>query len=398
MKILKYISLYSLLAIILMACEEEPIATHMEDYLVAEEFEPLWTDNFSNLDSWSQLPNDGDDMRLGNDPDAEWTATPNGLNAVASAGWHHRIIRDVVSGDYMVEFKVKLNSSSADFPKAGIFMGELGDGVPKLWLALDNYGGGSSVVKFLPGSTHGDWKNFGPEGFDVNEWQVIKAVKTGNTFTVYVNGIEMLSEEGDYVNDLTGNLGLSVEGCDVDFEYIKTASWTDKFDDLTLWEPKPALSSTWTGSDSGLNVSAKSGWNHRIIRQTVSENFTTEFKVKMIEESSTFPKAGIFIGDLGGDVPKIWLALDNFNESNVIAKFIKGRPGGEWQNLGIPGMDVKKWQTIRLKKNGNAIYIFVDGIRVFFEQGEYVSNIQGNLGLSVEGCEAEFEYIAYSED
>ena len=398
MKILKLVLAISIVAILTQSCEDQADATYMEDYLIAEEFTPTWKDEFPDINAWTKLDNDGDDMKLGNDANATWEKGDNGLNVEAAGGWHHRIIRDEITGDFTVEFKIKMNSSNSEYPKAGIFVGETGGDAPKLWLSLDNNGGGHSVAKFLPGSTNGDWYNFGVDGFDCYQWQVIKAVKEGNKFTVYINDAEVLTEEGDYVANIVGKFGLSVEGCNADIEYVSVNGWTDNFENFDKWEPKASPSSTWTTNNDGLHVVALGGWHHRIFKETVPANFTVEYKVKLDNPNSTYPKAGLVIGELGKDAPSFILGLDHFDAGHSIVKFIQGRPRDEWQNFGVPDLDVKKWQTIRLKRVDNAIYIYMDSERVYFEQGDYITSIQGKLGLYVEGCDADFEFISYKED
>ena len=397
MKILNYILVISFVAIFMQSCEERADATYMDDFLVAEEFIPIWTDEFADISNWSKIENDGEEMRLGNDPDASWEKGTFGLNVQAAGGWNHRIIRDEIVGDFTVEFKIKLNSTSSDYPKAGIFVGDIGDVAPKLWLALDNWGGGNLLVKFLPGSVNNDWHNFGVPGFDCYQWQVIKAVKEGNKFTVYINGEEVTTEEGAYVADIAGNFGLSVEGCNADIEYVSVNGWTENFENFDNWQPKAEPASTWITDNDGLHVTARSGWHHRLVRETVPTNFTVEYKVKLDNPTSAYPKAGLFIGELGDGVPNLILGLDHYDGGSTVVKFIAGRPGGEWHNFGVSGMDVKKWQTIRLKKIDNAIYIYMDGIRVYFEQGDHIENIQGKLGLFAEGCQADFQFVSFKE-
>ncbi len=175
----------------------------------------------------------------------------------------------------------------------------------------------------------------------------------------------------------------------------------DNFTTLDTWSPLEAVvetPSTWTTDDNGLHITAIGGWNHRAVKDDLPTNFTVEYKVKMGNPTGSFPKAGIIIGDLGSVVPNLILGLDHASGGSSVVKFIPGRAGGEWHNFGISGFDVTKWQTIRLKKDGDAIYIYNNGMRVYFEQGDHINNIQGKLGLFAESCDADFEFISFKED
>jgi hypothetical protein len=183
-----------------------------------------------------------------------------------------------------------------------------------------------------------------------------------------------------------------------------TPDWTDNFETMDRWErlendgEDQGLASVWTPSEKGLNVVARSGWNHRAMWEQVPDNFTVEFKIKMGEVEGEFPKAGIIIGELGGDAPKMILGLDNHNNTSTIVKFIQFRPDSEWANLSVPELNVHKWQVLRLKKEGENIYIYLNGIRVYYEKGGYIANIHGRLGLFVESSVCDYEFISYKAD
>ncbi|NOX64207.1 MAG: hypothetical protein GXO85_00065 [Chlorobi bacterium] len=400
MKLLKTALVLIFVAFLAQSCQKQAEATYMENYVTAKAFTPDWTDNFSNMDRWKRLPNDGEVQKLGNDPNATWTKTAVGLHVLATGGWNHRIIRinDTVNGDFEAEFKARIDSANYKYPQAGIFVGNTGNGAPKMFLVLDNYKGGSLLSLFVPGL---GWWNNGkiPAGFDVHQWQVIKVVKEGNKLSVYINGQLVHEVTDDLVLKIQGYFGLSVGGSVADFEYVSFNGAKDTFKTLDAWGPKAAPASTWTTNGNGLQVYAHKGWNHRaILADTVPKKFTVEFKVKLQNPNSGFPEAGIFIGELGNDPPKMVLALDNYGGGSAIVQYIQGRPHKEWIDYGPPDFDVNQWQTIRLKKDSDNIYVYVGGTRISFEKGSYITNIQGHLGIWVEGCNADFEFISFKKD
>jgi len=399
-KIIKYTLALGFIGFLTQSCEKQADATYWEDYYTPpvpptpEEFTPDWSDSFSNFDKWETLVNDGEgEIKLGNDPDATWTQSDNGLNVVALGGWHHRITATQVKDDFVAEIKIRINSSNADFPKAGLFVGNIGGDVPRMWLGLDNWGGTNSVYRFVPDGP--EWANFGPEDFDVHQWQVLKITKVGSKLSVFINGILSHELEDDAVLKIEGNIGLSVEGADVDVAYFRVNNFYDDFMNLDAWGPKPSPASTWSTETKGLKVFARSGWHHRAVTDMVAENFIAEFKLKLHDALGTYPKAGIMIGGLGGDVPRLIYGLDNYDGSSTVVKFIQGRPDGEWHNLDVDGLNVNEWQVLRVKKEGNTLVFYKDGLEYYREQGDHILGIQGQLGIIVEGCEADYDYISY---
>ena len=417
--LIKYTLALGIAGFFTQSCEKQGEATYMDDFLVAEEFVPDWTDNLSTMDKWETLPNDGESgafypysYSVIDNPAATITRIDVGIKYDSyDEWWDQRFVREGfdVAGDFEIEFEVRMLAGTAVWQKTGIFVGEVGGSTPKIWLSLEGPVGDAKVNIHTGDGTVRQWYNADVGNFDVYDWQVIKAVRVGNKLTIYRNGNIVDQFTDDVVLGIEGKVGISAEGISAEFKYLKVNGVVDDFSsldnaDMGNWSNlvqhdldnmKPSV---WTPSENGLNVVANSGWNHRALGDAIPENFTVEYKVKINSANSTYPKAGLMIGELGGDAPSMILGLDNNGGGSSIVKFIKDRPGGEWQNFGVSGLDVHKWQTIRIKRAGDNMYIYINGIREYYEKGDYVANMQGRLGFIVEGCDTDYEFISYKTD
>lgn len=371
------------------------------------------------MDSWTRLDGDGEDYfpyyyQITNLPGSMIYRRDYGIRFDAyGGGWGQRTLRNgfEVNGDFEIEFKGRIVQGTGDavWQKGGVFVGDVGEAPPKLWLSFENpiEPANARICRYIPGGNP-EWKwDIDHHNFSQYEWQVVKAVRVGNTLTIYRNGNQVYTETAAYVSQINGTVGLMTEALSFEYEYLTVDGVKEDFTNLdnantTNWLNLDQLTtttpSTWTTTNEGLQVTAQNGWNHRAVMQPVSQNFTVEFKVKVSNPIGTNPKAGIMLGDLGDGVPNLILGLDHYDGGSSIVKYIPGRTGGEWHNFSTSGLDVTKWQTIRLKKVDNAIYIYLDGIRVYFEQGSYINNLQGNLGIIVEACTADFEFVSFKEE
>ena len=399
------------MAVITQSCEKQAEPTYMEDYLKAEDFTADWTDDFANLDRWEMLPNDGEEnlypfyYQVIDVPDAKVYPEDYGIRFDAySNGWNQRFVRDGfdVDGDFEIEFKVKIieGTGSEDWQKGGFFIGDIGDNPPELWLTLENpvdvnHG---NVNRYIPGAEE-EWLKMDEGQLSVFDWQVLKVIKSGNNLKIYRNDQQILDYTNDIVNNIKGKVGICADGLSCDYEYLSVNGVKDDFTNMDNWSNLEEVTTTppsvWTPGEDGLTVVAQEGWNHRAMWETLPENYIVEFKIKMGEPISTFPKAGIVIGELGDSTPKMILGLDNYAGESSIVKYIQSRPGDEWQNFKIPELNVKEWQLIRLKKTEDNIFVYINGYLAYYEKGEYIANMQGRLGLIVEGCEAYYEFLSY---
>ena len=170
-------------------------------------------DDFTNMDNWKNL-----DAIPVMEP-SKWEITDEGLNVVARYGLNHRAISDYNVQDFTAEIKIKIDNPNSLNPKAGLMIGELGDGLPKILVGLDLEGGNNSIVKFIDGKT---WiKLQSPAGaIDCTQWQLIRVNRIKDELFIYLNDIRIHYEKGDYLYDVNGKLGLLVEGCEADIEYV----------------------------------------------------------------------------------------------------------------------------------------------------------------------------------
>lgn len=409
-----------LLAFFMQSCEKMEYAdpTYMEDHLQAGEFTPDWTNNLATMDDWEILPNDGEAFapywyEITNKTGSIIKRTGNGINFDAYGGWwDQRFFRDgfdITPGtDFEIEVKFHIVAGTGDavWQKGGLIIGAPGGSEPQMWLSLENPfepNNGRVNIFCPPADTF--WFNMDEGNFSVFDWQVLKVTRTGNTLTIYRNDNVINTITGANVPSISGKVGMSAEALSAEYEYLMVNGVKDDFSDLDNpdmgnWSnlnqhnvtPEPP--SIWTPSDIGLHVIAKQGWNHRAMRDMVSGDFTTEFKVKVYNPEGLTSRAGIIVGELGNDAPSMIVALNNTNGGNSVTKIV----GGVLGNFSTPGLNVNDWQTIRVQKIGDNLYIYVDGIRAYYEKGVGIENIYGRLGMYVEGCEAEFEFISYSAD
>ncbi len=414
MKILKITLSIALVAFLMQSCENiytDP--TYMEDYLVAPEFTPDVTYDASDLYEWDRIPGDGEEYypfiyQVTNKPGSMIYRKSYGIRFDAYGGWwDQRAIRTgfEVDGDFEIEFEGRMVAGTGDavWQKGGVFVGDIGGADFKYMVSLENPFEPASgrVCRFLPG-TQDVWTWWLDQGnFNQFDWQVIKTVKSGNTLTIYRNGNKIWEETNAQVGTIKGKVGIYAEALSFEYKYVKVNGVVDDFTNMDNWsnlDKIPVLPpSEWTLNDTILNVVASYGWNHRATGDVVSGDFTIEAKVKMNSTNSPFPKAGIMIGQLGGDAPSLIFAIDanpDVNNGNSVVKFFPNRPGGEWQNIIPNDFDSNDWHLLRMRKVGNVMYVYVDGVRVFFEKGDYISNINGKMGLIVEGCDADFEYVS----
>jgi hypothetical protein len=414
MKILKITLSIALVAFFMQSCLDiytDP--TYMEDYLVAPEYTPDVTYDASDLYGWDRLPGDGEEYypniyQVTNKPGSMIYRKSYGIRFDAYGGWwDQRFYRTGfdVNGDFEIEFKVRIVQGTGDafWQKAGIFVGDIGGNPANLWLSLENpvEPNNGRVNRYIPGSNP-EWLNLDEGNFSVFDWQVIKAVRTGNNLKIYRNGNMILDYTNNLVNNINGKVGISAEALSGEYEYLTVNGVKDDFTDMDNWanlDKIPVLPpSKWTLNDTILNVVASYGWHHRAVGEVVSGDFTIETKVRMNSTNSRYPKAGIMIGELGDDAPSLIYAIDanvDVNNGNSVVKFFPGRPGGEWSNVVPNDFNSNDWHSLRLDKIGDVMYVYVDGVRVFFEKGHYISNISGKMGLLVEGCDADFEFVSY---
>lgn len=407
----------AILALFMQSCEKmtysEP--TRMEDYIVAPEYTPDLTQNPSELNSWEKLNEDGEGTyfpyiyRITDKLNSMLYRKDYGIRFDAyDGGWGQRVHNNnfEVNGDFEIEFKGRIVQGTGDavWQKGGVFIGELGDAPAKLWLSLENPAEPENgrICRFIPGAPTEWWWDIDHHNFSQFEWQVIKAVRIGNTLTIYRNGVQVATESGDYVTTLNGKVGLSTEALSFEYEYITVDGVKDDFTNMDNWTPLdkiPVLGpSEWTLKEESLNVVARYGWNHRRMSEiVVPENFTTEFEIKINDVNASYPKAGIMIGELGDAVPELLVGLDLEGGNNSVVKFINGQP---WIKLKSPegDIDVKSYHTIRVTKNADELFVYIDGNRAHYEKGAHVANIQGKLGIMAEGCEADFKSLSYTEN
>ncbi|MEN8250707.1 MAG: hypothetical protein ABFS32_17370 [Bacteroidota bacterium] len=393
--ILKYTLVLVFILGITQSCVKQADATYWEDYYtppippVTETFTPDWSDGFNDFNRWTTLVNDGEgEVKLGNDPNSTWTKGDNGLNVIANDGWDHRLISQTVKGDFVAEIKIKLNSLNGTYPKAGLFVGSTGGEAPKTWIGLD--GGTNNVYRFVPGPM---WTNFGPDPMDVFQWHIIKVEKKGDKLTTIIDGVVYEELTNEAINNIEGDIGISVEAAQADIEYFRVNNFYDDFITLDNWGPKPTIASEWDTEGKGLKVFARQGWHHRAVGENVSENFIAEFKLKMHDALGMYPKAGIMIGELGDGEPQMLFGLDNFDGGSSIVTFIQGRG---WKNIEIEGLNVEEWNVLRVRKQDDDIIFYKDGLEFYRETLSI--GVQGKIGMLVEGCSADYEYVSYKSE
>lgn len=425
-KILKSIVGVVILALFSQSCYQDVEPTRMEEYLNAPDYTPTWNDDFQDLENFEKMPDDGDVFfpyyyQITDKPGALVYRNSAGIKVEAYAGgWDQRFIRTgfEVNGDFEIEVKLHIVQGTGDaaWQKAGIIVGDIGSGVPNFWLSLENPVelNNGRVNRFLPGAAT-EWLNMDEGNFSVFDWQIIKAVRTGNTLMIYRNGNEILSYTDDLVLNINGKVGISAEALSAEYEYLMVNGVTDDFADLDdvamgnwinldQYNTVGGIPSVWTTTENGVNVVAADGWNHRLVTDNVitqGQNFTAEIKLKWNNSNSRYPKAGLLIGELGNDAPNLIFGFDNnvdTNEGHSVVKFIKGRPSGEWSNIIPSPYNISEWHTLRITRIDDSMYMYIDGIRTYFEKGAHISALQGKLGLIAEGCDADMEYLSYSAD
>ncbi len=417
MKKLKYILIAGIALFLMQSCDKDKYSdpTRMEDYLVAPEYTPDWTETFSNLNDWSKLENDGEVFfpyyyQITGKPTSMIYRTNTGIKFVSvDQGWDQRCIREGfdVNGDFEIEFKGRIvqGTGNAVWQKGGIIVGDIGADPAKLWLSLENpiEAANARVCRFISGAPV-EWKwDIDHHNFSQYEWQIVKAVRIGNTLTIYRNGVQVYTETGAYVTTINGKVGLSTEQLSFEYEYIMVNGVKDDFSDLDKadmgnWsnldqkQTETAPPSVWT-IDDGLNISSLAGWHHRAVKNVVDANFTAEIKLKLNSSISAYPKVGLMVGDLGGGVPALLVGIDNnsdVNDGNAIVKFLNG-----WANIVPPNINIKQWNVIRITRIDDSIFIYFNENRIYYEKGSHITAISGMLGILSEGCDADIEYISY---
>ena len=411
-----------LLAFFMQSCEqiEYTDPTHMEDYVAAKEFTPDWTDKLASMDNWETLPNDGEsyapywyEVMHSKEGLSAVTRTGNGINFDAYGGWwDQRFFREgfdiTPDTDFDIEVKLHIVAGTGDavWQKGGIIIGDIGGEVPDMWFSLEN-----PTTKEVPrvnvfcDKAGLGWLHMDAGNFSLFDWQTLRVTRTGNTLKFYRNGTEINTTTAPGVSTISGKVGLSAEALSTEYEYLMVDGVKDDFSsldnadggnwtNLNQHAVSPDPPSVWTPSADGLHVIAKQGWNHRAMGDMVSGDFTTEFKVKVYNSEGLTSRAGIIIGELGNDEPSMIVALNNTNGANSVTKMV----GGALTNFSATSLNVNEWQTIRVQKVDDNLYIFIDGIRSYYEKGTGVENVSGRLGMYVEGCEAEFEFISFKAD
>lgn len=428
---LRFVYIYIAIVVVLgiQSCEKMTYSdpTHMEDYVGAPEFTPDFIDNFTDFSNWSYNEEvDEGYYSITNEVGANIFPMDFGVRFEAGGHWcDQRVERKgfVISEgeDFNIEFKMRLVKGTGDaaWQKSGIFIGEpknpedsttaTGNDKVTLWLTIENpfeanRGRVNRCIHPVPHDA--EWFNMAEGQFDQFDWHVIRATRTNrNVLTIYLDGTEINKLTDPAVETISGKVGLSGEVVSGDFEYLTVNGVTDDFSDMSIWWPldnNVKKATAWTINDVGLNVVAPDGWNHRAVADVVvAQDFTAEIKVKWNSSSSRFPKAGLFVGDLGGDAPSLVLGLDNnvdVNNGNSIVKFIQGHPESEWYNAVPQNFDISQWHILRARRIGDSMYMYIDGVRFYFETGAHISNIHGKFGILAEGCDVDIEYISFKAE
>ena len=414
MKLIKITLSIALVAFFMQSCEDiytDP--TYMEDYLEAPVFTPDNIYKAKDLFEWDKLPNDGEDeyypyiYQVTNKPGSMIYRKGYGIRLDAYGGWwDQRSIRTgfEVNGDFEIEFKARIVSGTGDavWQKGGIIVGDIGGAPANLWLSLENpvevnHG---RVNRFIPGSEI-EWFNMDEGNFSVFDWQVIKAVRVGNTLSIYRDGNLIDTYTHESVGNINGKVGISAEALSVEYEYLTVNGNKDDFTNMDNWSNLDKIPvvppSEWTLNDTILNVVASYGWNHRAVNGVIPGDFTVETKVRINSTNSTYPMVGIMVGELGDGVPAFIYSLDankDINNGSSVTKYFPARPGGEWSSIVPNDFNSKDWHTLRLRKVNDVMYVYVDGVRQSFEKGDYISNISGKIGLFAMGCDADYEYVS----
>ncbi|MCK5788621.1 MAG: hypothetical protein KAH32_06460, partial [Chlamydiia bacterium] len=351
-------------------------------------------------------------------PGSDITRNGEGIKFDAYGGWwDQRVVREgfdiAPNTDFEIEVKLHLVAGTGDaaWQKGGIIIGDIGGAEPVMWFSLENpvEPNNGRVNMFCPkaGLT---WHNMDEGTFSVNDWQVIKVIRTGSTLTIYRNGTEINSVTTADIPAISGKVALSAEALSVQYEYLKVNSDKDDFSDLdnkdqTTWTnldqhevEKPKVT-VWTPTPDGLNVVAYAGWNSRAMFTNITsvpESFIYEFEVRLTNPNGDFPKASIMVGELGNVVPELLVGLDLEGGNNSVVKFINGKP---WIKLQSPEgeIDVKQFHKIRVTKNKDELFVYIDGNRAHYEKGDHINNIQGRLGIQVENCEADYKFVSFKE-
>ena len=425
MKTFKIIIGVFIVALFLQSCEDiysEP--TRMEDYLAASEFTPDWTDVLSTMDNWETLPNDGVasyfpySYEVTGKPGSVIKRTAEGIRFDAYGGWwDQRFIREgfdiAANTDFEIEMKLHIVAGTGDatWQKGGLIIGDIGGADPIMWFSLENpLEPNNGRVNMLCPKAGLNWFNMDEGNFSVFDWQILKVTRVGDILTIYRNGVEINTVTAPDVSSISGKVGFSAEALSAQYEYLMVNGVKDDFSDLDNenmgnWtnlnqhpnaEGGPAV---WTPSADGLNVVALVGWNHRAMKENlmVTESFTCEFEVSLNNPTGDSPKAAVMIGELGNNVPELVVGLDLEGGNHSVVKFLNGK---SWIKLQSPEgpINVQQFHKIRVTKNKDELFVYIDGNRAHYEKGDYVANIQGRLGVLVEDCEADFKSISYKAD
>ena len=175
-----------------------------------------------------------------------------------------------------------------------------------------------------------------------------------------------------------------------------TPDWTDPFTNLDDWE---YLKGTWTPGPDGLTLIAGSRLQdrakHKDVIVALESSFTYEFEVRLYEPTGKKPKAGVMIGELGRSAPPIFIGLDFEGENHSVVKYLK--VGGLSIKLQSPNgpIDVAQFHTIRVTKEVDELFVYIDGSRAHYEKGDQISSIEGGLCIAAESCTAEYKFVSY---
>lgn len=139
------------------------------------------------------------------------------------------------------------------------------------------------------------------------------------------------------------------------------------------------------------------GFKKELCNINTAGNYVVEVTAKLMNlgTSIAFPKYGVVVSDngLASADNGFYAFIDD--KSKVLATISRVNGAwGTWQNSALPNWDMRKYHTLRIRKNGDFFEVWFDGMR---KQGRTVTGLgAGKVGFVTEDCHADFGWLTWA--
>lgn len=291
--------------------------------------------------------------------------------------------------DYTVSVDTKLLDRTGNYPKVGMYAA---------YKNIDNYLAvffdlaannittyGKVHGQLVRGSNGSEWiasKGL-PEGFNYSDVHNLKVVKSGSTFTIFVDGEQYHQVTYDIDMAQAGLMTETTKAEFTNFNVNQTMVWGD------------ALNGTKKDGDWTINEDGTIAVNNlsnnplpRIFAQSADTSYNFIAKVKEVQRGTTeFPKYGIVAG-YTKENKQIRAFIDPKHNC-----FVTHADDQDWENTDLPaGFDPAANHEIKVIRIGKEFAFYLDGVLMHVRTFQY-ANAETQVGLTTEDTRAVYSDV-----